>query len=434
MPREAKGTLQKLPGGRWQIVLSLTDGSRKRLPPLPVGTSEAMAKEKAAECARRVKELGIASPYREKAQQAKAAQQAVATTECGKWFETWLADRQARGLTSCRDDRGKWRLHLADALGSKHPKNWTRDDFRELSVSLDAKVQACAISWKTAVNLWGLATKMADDACNAKKTAIRCRDDNPSEGVRGPDRGAKTARQYLYPSEVSRFLECDEVPLVWRRLVAVAIYTYTRAGELRALTWDDVDLDRGVLGITKSIERETGILKSTKSKTPRLIPIEPSLLPLLRAMHNETAGEGPVVTLPTIKHLSRDFRRYLGISGIERKGLFDKAPSVNPIRFHDTRSTGVTWLAVRGDEPLRIQQRAGHTDFNTTQGYIREAEVLRAGFGEPFPVLPESLLGTNRSDETIGQSQGIEKIAFLVEAPGIEPGSVRRPLNLRSRA
>ena len=49
--------------------------------------------------------------------------------------------------------------------------------------------------------------------------------------------------------------------------------------------------------------------------------------------------------------------------------------------------TLATWQAVRGDGALKIQRRAGHTDFKTTSGYIATAEAVREGFGEPFPVL-----------------------------------------------
>ncbi len=57
------------------------------------------------------------------------------------------------------------------------------------------------------------------------------------------------------------------------------------------------------------------------------------------------------------------------------------------ITFHDLRATGLTWMAIRGDEPLRIMQRAGHESFATTQLYVREAEAIREGFGEVFPPL-----------------------------------------------
>src|SRR5260221_5657117 len=65
-------------------------------------------------------------------------------------------------------------------------------------------------------------------------------------------------------------------------------------------------------------------------------------------------------------------------------------------------TTGLTWMAVRGDEPLKIMQRAGHTDFKTTQIYVREAESVRQGFGVPFPDLPTSLFGAGAEERSHG--------------------------------
>jgi hypothetical protein len=36
----------------------------------------------------------------------------------------------------------------------------------------------------------------------------------------------------------------------------------------------------------------------------------------------------------------------------------------------DRKATGVTWAAVRGDDPVKINRRAAHRDFKTTLGYI----------------------------------------------------------------
>ena len=38
-------------------------------------------------------------------------------------------------------------------------------------------------------------------------------------------------------------------------------------------------------------------------------------------------------------------------------------------------------MAIRGDDPLKIKQRAGHAAFTTTEGYVRQAEAVRSGFG-----------------------------------------------------
>jgi hypothetical protein len=64
--------------------------------------------------------------------------------------------------------------------------------------------------------------------------------------------------------------------------------------------------------------------------------------------------------------------------------------------WHDLRATGATWVAVRGDDPLKIMQRCGHRDFSATLRYVREAEAVREGFGEPFPALPRCLLESPR--------------------------------------
>lgn len=49
-------------------------------------------------------------------------------------------------------------------------------------------------------------------------------------------------------------------------------------------------------------------------------------------------------------------------------------------------------------------QRAGHENFETTQGYLWLADALRVGFGDVFPALPpelfERILITNSDHES----------------------------------
>jgi integrase len=264
------------------------------------------------------------------------------------------------------------------------------------SRDLDRKVQSGAISWKTAINIWGTATRMCADSAESKSDALRCRADNPAIGVRGPERGAKKLREFIYPNEFLKFTACEDVPLVWRRVAALAVYTYLRAGELRVLRWEDIDLEHGVIHVHQARDRRDGGVKSTKGRQARLVPIEPTLLPLLRAMHQDASGKGLVLPLPSERDMARGFRRYLAKAGVGRRTLHDGAETTRRIVFHDLRGTGITWMAIRGDDHLKIQQRAGHEDIQTTQGYIATAQAIgRQNFGEPFPGLPlESLLCT----------------------------------------
>jgi integrase len=55
---------------------------------------------------------------------------------------------------------------------------------------------------------------------------------------------------------------------------------------------------------------------------------------------------------------------------------------------HCLRDTGLTHMAVRGDNPIVIQWRGGHTDFKMTQGYIDRGRVDARRIGVPLPPMP----------------------------------------------
>ena len=113
--------------------------------------------------------------------------------------------------------------------------------------------------------------------------------------------------------------------------------------------------------------------------------------PLLQAMHKRAVGKGSVVSFRD-RHMSRDLRLWLTRAGITRPELHEGDETRKPLTWHDLRATGLTWMAVRGDDPLKIKQRAGHSTFSTTELYIRQAEAVRERFGEVFPPLPAALL------------------------------------------
>jgi hypothetical protein len=133
------------------------------------------------------------------------------------------------------------------------------------------------------------------------------------------------------------------------------------------------------------------------------------LLPLLQTMHDEHGGKGNVVRFRD-RHMSRDLRLWLTRAGVTRPELHHGDATRKALTWHDLRATGLTWLAVRGDDPLKIKQRAGHSTFSTTEGYIREAEAVRDGFGDVFPPLPEAALGiAPKSPRAIQASQSSGK-------------------------
>jgi integrase len=314
------------------------------------------------------------------------------------WCGRWIEERERRGIATFAHDKGRLARHVLPILGGYSIATLGRDEIERVVEDLDRKIMLDVeddehLEWKTASNVWVLVTKMFDDAVNSKRKDLRARKDNPCKGIKGPERGSPKAKQYLYPSEFLKLVSHEGVPLPFRTLYAAAVFTYMRAGELEALTWDDVDLEHGVIHVTKSVNRKTSEVTSTKSGEGRRIPIEPNLYPMLKRLESEKGEQASVFWLPDDEDRAIMLRQHLDRANVKRAELFTSDATRKHITFHDLRATGITWCAVRGDDPLRIKQRCGHKGFATTEIYIREAENLAEGFGEPFPELPRDLTG-----------------------------------------
>ncbi len=423
MPKARTGTVRyDDKGGCYWVRLTLNDGGRPWVPLSPATRSpnaEMRAREVAIEKSEIARKENLRSEdFGLKPRGPRGAPVAAPPgASMQDWVDAWTKLRTGRGLSTAAESESVWRRHIKPTI-DKHVRDWSRDDFRRLSRTLDETVQAGRLCWKTARNVWVTATKMVADASGSKHDHIHVRPDNPAVGVDGPDRGASKAKQFLYPSEFLKLMNApdEKVPLAARRAVALAVYLYARDGELREMRWDggDFDLAHGVVSITRAVSmqpapkvpgkpaarKHVAVVKPTKSGHTRRFAIEPNLLPLLTVMKEEAGGKGLVLRIRG-DHLARMLRKWLKAAGADRPELHKGTATSKQLRWHDLRATGATWLAVRGDEPLKIKQRCGHQTFGTTELYIREAEAVRDGFGEVFPPLPQALLG---SVESSGES------------------------------
>lgn len=186
----------------------------------------------------------------------------------------------------------------------------------------------------------------------ARRTEIcGVRKDNPCADIDPPDRGEHKQKQWLYPSEFLTLVVCEKVPLRWRQLYALLTYTYLRANELTVLEWSDVDLDAGTIHVTKAWdERAEKVAPPKSSAGVRYVPIEPTLMPLLEALHDASGGQGRVVpVMPPMCEWAKSLRMHLRRAEVKRAALFENSATVKWITLHDLRSTGITWRAA--DDP-----------------------------------------------------------------------------------
>jgi integrase len=438
MPRRPSGTIIR-EGDHFVARLTLPDGSRPRVR-LEAGISEERAREAARLLAERAARGELTRP---------TSTTAGPTETVDAWFTRWFADRAARGIVTAKGEAGRFRKWISPVLGAKPIVDVTTRDLEMVVELLDRASheyataerekrrvdKATMCSWKTAFNVWGIVRTGFSDAARSKTLALRAIATNPAEKVRGPDKGAEKARTYLPPSTFASFIANPDVPILWRRVVAIATYTYARASELRALDWADVHLDEGFIMIHQT-EDAAGEVGTVKSERPRRVPIEKELVPLLEAMRAESGGRGRVMDLVDDRHLARALRTWLRVGGHETaKGSATTAE----LTFHDLRATGVTWRCVRGDDVAKIKASAGHKHFSTTDRYMRDADVLGQWAGTVFPPLARSLLqpetsGVQPTSRTPKGASMRNHERILVEAAGIEPASARFLMHPRSRA
>ena len=235
--------------------------------------------------------------------------------------------------------------------------------------------------------------------------------------AKNPARGIKVKlpppqQNVLTATEANRLLEQGKISQHrfyphW----AIALFTGMRNGEIYALRVSDVELDAGIIHVSKQFTCKDG-LHETKTNLSRIVPIADKVRPLLEWLvtkggHRETlwhwkdeAKSKKVsfvwedLLLPRIREwkmgqqspLLKDFCKGIGIS---------------EVKFHDLRATFITNMLATGAALNVVMSIVGHRRIATTDVYNRLAGVGIKGstnslnygvhFEKPSEVKPFSL-------------------------------------------
>lgn len=146
--------------------------------------------------------------------------------------------------------------------------------------------------------------------------------------------------------------------------VYLAIYTGARRGELCALTWDDIDVEKCTVSINKSINEHLDIEapKTLKAYRGNAIPkdVMAKLLPFKDSKYNKVFH---TCTGEYIKpsNIARAFRNVL------------KFGALPPICLHELRHTLAT-LALQAGVPIPdVSKQLGHANTSTTLNFYSHA-------------------------------------------------------------
>lgn len=179
--------------------------------------------------------------------------------------------------------------------------------------------------------------------------------------VRIPSEKGRTRR--LEPGEEARLLAACPNPSLIRDLIQAALWTGCRKGELLGLQWRDVKPDRGVLLLPAEI---------TKTRTPRDVPITPSLKAILEMRkHAPDGSEHP----PEAFVFGTPFGEPVTSIRAAWEEACEKA-QITGLTFHDLRREFASrLLEAPGNADHQVKDALGHANLSTTSRYLSTTRV-----------------------------------------------------------
>lgn len=204
---------------------------------------------------------------------------------------------------------------------------------------------------------------------------------NPCQRVKPPKAERKKA-SILEEENITLLIQAlQNEPIKFRTIILLAIDSGLRLGELLGLQWDNIDFEKGMLSVTKSVQCLKGkgvFLKDPKTASSvRSLAISASVLTQLKQYrcwqsqkklqlgdqwHDEnwlfTKWNGELM-YPTTP--SQWFSRFL------------KRHNLGTMPFHSLRHLSATLLISLGVPLKNVSSRLGHTDIRTTDMYYSHA-------------------------------------------------------------
>lgn len=265
-----------------------------------------------------------------------------------KWLDEYVALRLKQ--TTITDYREVVRNHLDPFFGKYLLKNITIRQVQEYITQKTKEPLSARTVNKTVTALHTMFTYAIRHEYMAE---------NPARYAVRP-RQEKQEFAYLNQEEIKRFLEGASPD--YFAFFATAVLTGARQGELIALRWKNIDLERGLVRIERSYNNLNGESDPKTRSGKRSIVISDELLKILKDHHAAVGGSPNDLVFQNgaghhINHqnmMTREFYPALKRAGLPR------------MRFHDLRHTYAAILITMGENIKFIQRQLGHASLTIT--------------------------------------------------------------------
>jgi integrase len=244
------------------------------------------------------------------------------------------------------------------------------------------KLGAVRLAKLNSLHVEGLYRTLADDGYSTARQrhagvtlrvalswAVRHRlvPDNPVKRVKMPAH-AKREIKPIEPGQIAAFLKAARQDRLYA-LYPLAIDSGCRQGELLGLVWADLDFNRGVVAVSRSLEEVGGELNIKEPKTAksrRAVALSAFTVAALQEHRKAMLAEGsygpdrPVFCGVRNKTWLRksDVFRHSFAPILKQAGL--------KFRFHDLRHACATLLLAAGTDIKTVQERLGHATATMT--------------------------------------------------------------------
>ena len=211
------------------------------------------------------------------------------------------------------------------------------------------------ICWYTVRNLRNVLSRIL-------RTAVEWGylEENPVAKVKLPPKPLQAPAQFLPPQQVRQLLA--EIREPYCSMVLLAVLTGLRRGELFALRWGALDLDKGALEVRESVFNGQFSTPKTHSSV-RQIPLSSPAVALLRDLKAQVAKTKPE-DLVFVSRRGTPLRP----DNILKRVIHPACDRLKMARvgWHTFRHTHATLLSELGESIKTAQAILGHSDIGTT--------------------------------------------------------------------
>ena len=266
-----------------------------------------------------------------------------------EWCEVWLEAQPARAQATERKIRGVVAKQIAGTFGRRPLVSVRPSEVQAWAADISRKQSAA-----TARHSLGVLRRVFEHA--VRDGAIHR---NPAAGIRLPKVQGNDPRPLTH-DQLWRLAAHLAEPRD-RVLVLVAGYCGLRWGELAALRWDDIDLDKRTLRVSRAYSEEAprGEMSPVKDHQARTVPIPGVIAEQLAAFGVRKQPDELVFPSATSTPLrNRNFRRDVFDDAVAAVGL-----DITPHNLRDTAAS----LAIRaGASVVAVARLLGHESAATT--------------------------------------------------------------------